>query len=326
MQQRQLGQGLTVSALGLGCMGMTFAYGGADEARSVATLERAIERGVTLFDTADIYGPETNERLVGPVLTRHRDQVVVATKFGASSLEIEGRSPDGRPDYAARACEASLRRLGVDVIDLYYLHRVDPQVPIEESAGAMADLVAAGKVRHLGVSETTADQLRRAHATHPISALQSEWSLWTRDLEREVLATARELGIGLVPYSPLGRGFLTGAIRSVDDLPEDDWRRRNPRFAEEALAANLRLVEVVEAMAADRGVTAAQLALAWVLTQGEDVVPIPGTTRPERLEENLGALEVDLTDADLRALDEACPPGAATGDRYPEASMRFVAT
>ncbi|WP_052666136.1 aldo/keto reductase [Nitriliruptor alkaliphilus] len=326
MQQRVLGQDLTVSALGLGCMGMSFAYGGADEARSVATLERAIERGVTLFDTADIYGPETNERLVGPVLARHRDDVVLATKFGAYSLEIDGRSPDGRPDYAARACDASLLRLGVDVIDLYYLHRVDPQVPVEESIGAMADLVTAGKVRHLGISEATAEQLRRAHATHPISALQSEWSLWTRDLEREVLATARELGIGLVPYSPLGRGFLTGTIRSVADLPEGDWRRGNPRFAEQALAANLRLVEVVESMAADHAATAAQVALAWVLAQGDDVVPIPGTTRPERLDENLAALDVSLNDADLRALDQACPPGAATGTRYAEAAMRFVAT
>lgn len=326
MQQRQLGQDLNVSALGLGCMGMSFAYGGADEARSVRTLERAIERGVTLFDTADIYGPRTNEHLVGQVLARNRDDVVLATKFGAYSLEIEGRSPDGRPDYTARACDASLQRLGVDVIDLYYLHRVDPQVPVEESIGAMADLVTAGKVRHLGISEATADQLRRAHATHPISALQSEWSLWTRDLEREVLATARELGIGLVPYSPLGRGFLTGTIRSVDDLPEGDWRRSNPRFGQEALAANLRLVEVVEAMAAEHAATAAQVALAWVLAQGDDVVPIPGTTRPERLDENLAALDVSLSDADLRALDEACPPGAATGTRYAEVAMRFVAT
>jgi aryl-alcohol dehydrogenase-like predicted oxidoreductase len=307
-------------------MGMSFAYGDADADRSVATLERALERGVTLFDTADIYGPRTNEELVGPVLRRHRDEVVLATKFGARSLEVDDRSPDGRPDYAGRAIDGSLRRLGVDHVDLYYLHRVDPEVPVEETFGAMGELVAAGKVRHLGISEATADQLRRAHAEHPVTALQSEWSLWTRDLEREVLTAARELGVGVVPYSPLGRGFLTGTIRTVDDLTEDDRRRQHPRFQEEALAANLRLVEVVEAMAADKDVTAAQLALAWVLAQGEDVVPIPGTTRPERIDENLGALDVELTGADLTALDEACPPGAAVGTRYPEAAMRYVAT
>jgi aryl-alcohol dehydrogenase-like predicted oxidoreductase len=326
VQQRELGQGLTVSAIGLGCMGMTFAYAGAEDERSIATLERAVERGVTLFDTADIYGPETGERLVGPVLARHREDVVVATKFGARSLEDPERGPDGRPDYVHRAIDRSLQRLGLDHVDLYYQHRVDPQVPIEETVGAMGELVAGGKVRHLGLSEAGADTIRRAHATHPIAAVQTELSLWTRDVEREVLPTLRELGIGLVAYSPLGRGFLTGAIRSTDDLAEDDGRRRHPRFQQEAVAANLAIVERVEAIAAEKEVTPAQLALAWVLAQGHDVVPIPGTTKPERIDENLAALAVELSADDLRRLDEAAPPGITVGDRYPAPMMRQLET
>ena len=319
---------LHTSQLGLGCMSMSFAYGPADTDRNLATLDRALELGVTMFDTADIYGPRDNEELVGGWLADHRDEVQLATKFGAYSLEIEGRSPDGRPEYVGRACDASLARLGIDVIDLYYLHRIDPEVPVEETVGAMAELVTAGKVRHLGLSEAAADTIRRAHAVHPITAVQSEWSLWTRDIEAEVLPTLAELGIGLVPYSPLGRGFLTGAITSVDDLAEDDWRRHNPRFQGENMAANLRLVEEVRAMAADKGVTAAQLALAWVLAMadqaGVHAVPIPGTTRPERVEENLGALDVALDADDLARLDGIAPVGAAAGTRYPAAAMRVV--
>lgn len=326
MQQRRLGPDLTVSAVGLGCMGMTYAYAGADDARSVATLARAIERGVTLFDTADIYGPETNERLVGPVLRAHRDRVVVATKFGARSLEDPDRGPDGRPDYVRRAIDRSLERLGMDHVDLYYQHRVDPRVPIEETVGAMAELVAAGKVRHLGLSEAGPETIRRAHAVHPIAAVQTEWSLWTRDVETAVLPVLRELGIGLVAYSPLGRGFLTGTIRSTDDLDASDWRRNNPRFSGDNLARNLALVERVAVMADERGVTPAQLALAWVLAQGDDVVPIPGTTRPERVDENLAALDIDLTAADLAALDAAVPPGSTAGDRYPTAMMGALET
>jgi aryl-alcohol dehydrogenase-like predicted oxidoreductase len=314
----------TTSAIGLGCMGMTFAYGGADHDRSLATLDRALEEGVTLLDTADIYGPRTNEELLAGWLKGRRDQVEVATKFGGYSLEIQGRSPDGRPEYAARACDASLARLQIDVIDLYYLHRVDPQVPIEETVGAMADLVAAGKVRHIGLSEAGADTIRRAHAVHPITAVQTEYSLWTRDIEAEILPTMRELGIGLVAYSPLGRGFLTGAITSPDDLEEDDWRRHNPRFQGEAFQANLDLVAKIRDMAQARGVTPAQLALAWVMAQGEDIVPIPGTTRPERLSENVAALDVQLHAADLAALDDIAPVGVAAGERYPAAAMRVL--
>jgi aryl-alcohol dehydrogenase-like predicted oxidoreductase len=329
MRTRALGtQGLRTSELGLGCMGMSYAYGSADEKDSLATIDRALELGINFLDTADVYGPETNERLVGRAIAGRRDDVVLATKFGSRSLEIEGRAPDGRPDYVGRACDASLRRLGVDVIDLYYLHRVDPQVPIEETVGAMGALVEAGKVRYLGLSEASAATIRRAHATHPISAVQSEYSLWTRDPEPEVIPTLRDLGIGLVPYSPLGRGFLTGAIRSPEDLAEDDWRRSNPRFQGENFDRNLRLVDRVRELAESKGVSAAQLALAWVIAQsdaqGIDAVPIPGTTKPERVDENIGALDVELSADDLRTLDELAPAGVAAGDRYPAEGMSAV--
>ncbi|WP_240606247.1 aldo/keto reductase [Euzebya rosea] len=315
---------MSTSALGLGCMGMTFAYGTVDRDRSLRTLDRALEEGITLFDTADIYGPRTNEELLSGWLAAHRDDVQLATKFGAYSLEIEGRSPDGRPEYVGRACDASLSRLRTDVIDLYYLHRVDPSVPIEETVGAMAELVTAGKVRHLGLSEASADTIRRAHATHPITALQTEYSLWTRDIEAEILPAIRELGIGLVAYSPLGRGMLTGTITSLEDLAEDDWRRSNPRFRGDNLQRNLDLVDAVTALAETKGTTPAQLALAWVLAQGEDIVPIPGTTRPERVSENVAALEVPLTGDDLAALDRIAPMGVAAGDRYPAGAMRIL--
>ena len=305
-------------------MGMTHAYGGAEQQRSLAAIDRALERGITLFDTADVYGPETNERLVGPALAARRDDVVLATKFGSRSLEIEGRAPDGRPEYVARACDASLRRLGFDYIDLYYQHRIDPQVPIEETVGAMAALVEAGKVRHLGLSEAAPQTIRRAHATHPITALQTEYSLWTRDVEADILPTVRELGIGFVAYSPLGRGFLTGAIQSPDDLATDDWRRNNPRFQGKNFQRNLDLVAAVRQMAEQKGVTGAQLALAWLLAQGEDIVAIPGTTRPERIDENVGALDVEMTDAELEQLDEIAPLGAAAGSRYPEQAMEML--
>jgi len=325
MQTRTLGA-LDTSALGLGCMGMTFAYSGAETDRSIATLERAIASGVTLFDTADIYGPETNEQLVGPVLDKHRDDVVLASKFGARSLEIDGRGPDGRPEYVHRACDASLRRLGMDHIDLYYQHRVDPRVPIEETVGAMSELVDAGKVRFLGLSEAGPDTIRRAHATHPITAVQTEYSLWTRDVEAQVRPTLRELGIGLVAYSPLGRGFLTGQITSPDDLAEDDWRRNNPRFQGENFQRNLDLVDAIRVMAEHKDVTPAQLALAWVLAQDNHIVPIPGTTRPLRVEENVGALDVELTADDLAHLDEIAPVGVAAGTRYPEQAMTVLET
>jgi aryl-alcohol dehydrogenase-like predicted oxidoreductase len=323
------GQGLVAAELGLGCMGMTDAYGPSpDERRSLATIDRALALGTTMLDTADVYGPKANERLVGRAIAGRRDEVVLATKFGAESLELEGRAPDGRPEYVTRACDASLARLGIDVIDLYYLHRVDPLVPIEETVGAMAGLVEAGKVRYLGLSEPAAATIRRAHAVHPISAVQNEYSLWTRDPEAEIIPTLAELRIGLVPFSPLGRGFLTGAIRSPRDLAPDDWRRGNPRFQDENFQRNLRLVDRVQDMARERGVTAAQLALAWVLAQGAargvDVVPIPGTTRPERVEENVGALDVRLSADDLRALDELAPAGAAAGDRYDATGMSRI--
>jgi aryl-alcohol dehydrogenase-like predicted oxidoreductase len=323
MEHRTLGT-LDTSALGLGCMGMTFAYSGADERRSTATIDRALELGITLFDTADVYGPETNERLVGRALASRRDDIVLATKFGSRSLEVEGRAPDGRPDYVGRACDASLRRLGTDHIDLYYQHRVDPQVPIEETVGAMAALVEAGKVRYLGLSEAAPETIRRAHATFPITAVQTEYSLWTRDLEAEVLPTLRELGIGLVAYSPLGRGFLTGALRRPEDLAEDDWRRHNPRFQGENFQRNLELVAAIETLAERKSVTTAQLALAWVLRQGNDIVPIPGTTRPERIDENVGALDVELTDEELAHLDEIAPIGVASGTRYPAEAMTVL--
>ena len=319
---RTLGSGgsaMTVSALGLGCMGMSEFYGTPDESEAVATLHRALDLGVTLLDTADMYGPFTNEQLVGRAIVGRRDEVVLATKFGNVRGEDGSfRGIDGSPDYVRSACDASLQRLRVDHIDLYYQHRVDQQVPIEETVGAMAELVAAGKVTHLGLSEASAATVRRAHAVHPITALQTEYSLWTRDLEAEILPTLRELGIGLVAYSPLGRGFLTGAITSVDDLSEDDFRRRGPRFAEEALAANLAIVDAVRAVADAKGATPGQVALAWLLAQGDDVVPIPGTKRVRYLEENVAAAAVELTADELRQLEQSVPP--AVGARYPDMS------
>jgi aryl-alcohol dehydrogenase-like predicted oxidoreductase len=311
-------QGLETSRQGLGCMGMSEFYGEADDAESVATIHRALELGVTLLDTSDIYGPFTNERLVGKAIADRRDGVVLATKFGIVREE-DGtrRGVDGSADYVRKACEASLQRLGIDHIDLYYQHRVDPQTPIEETAGAMGELVQAGKVRFLGLSEAAPDTIRRAHATHPISALQTEYSLWSRELESEILPTIRELGIGLVPYAPLGRGFLTGRYRSADKLGENDFRRTVPRFNRDNLDANLATVQEVEALAEAKGVTAAQIALAWVHHQGEDVVPIPGTTTRRHLETNVAALDVELNRDELERLSAL---GTASGDRYGDMS------
>lgn len=326
MERRTLGQGLAVSELGLGCMGMSEFYGSGSEAESIATIHRALELGIDFLDTADMYGPFTNERLVGRAIADRRDGVIVATKFGNARGENgEFLGIRGDPDYVRQACDASLQRLGVDHIDLYYQHRVDPGVPIEETVGAMAELVKAGKVRYLGLSEAGPETIRRAHAVHPIAALQTEWSLWTRDVEENgVLATVRELGIGFVAYSPLGRGFLTGRFTSFDDLPADDYRRNSPRFQGENFGKNLDLVREVEAIAREKGVTPSQLALAWVLAQGDDVVPIPGTKRVKYLEENAGGAEVELSADDLRRIDEVFPVGAAAGTRYPEAGMRNV--
>lgn len=324
MRERTLGtDGLRVPALGLGCMGMSFAYATAPEERSIETIHRALDLGVTFLDTADTYGPETNERLVGQAISRRRDEVQLATKFGQAYANPD-RAIDGRPDYVRRSCDASLERLGTDHIDLYYLHRVDPEVPIEETVGAMSELVSAGKVRYLGLSEAAPDTIQRAHATHPITALQTEYSLWSRDPEAEILPTARELGIGFVSYSPLGRGFLTGSITSPDELEETDGRRRFPRFQGENFRANLKLVDRVRGMAREKGVNPAQLALAWVLAAGGDVVPIPGTTRPERIDENVAALDISLSGDELRQLDEIAPVGVAAGTRYPEAGMQAV--
>jgi aryl-alcohol dehydrogenase-like predicted oxidoreductase len=321
MQTRTLGQGLEVSAMGLGCMGMSEFYGRADEDEAIRTIHRALELGITFLDTADMYGPFTNEKLVGRAIADRRDQVVLATKFGNVRGENGERlGIDGSPEYVRRACDASLQRLGTDHIDLYYQHRVDQSVPIEETVGAMAELVQQGKVRHLGLSEAAPATIRRAHAVHPVTALQTEYSLWTRDPEEEILPTVRELGIGFVPYSPLGRGFLTGRFQRTDDLADDDFRRGHPRFQGANLERNVELVERVRAIAAGKGVTAGQLALAWVLAQGEDVAPIPGTKRVRYLEENAGALDVELGEDDLRALDEAAPRGAAAGDRYADMS------
>lgn len=330
MKTRTLGRnGPVVSALGLGCMGMSAFYGPdqRDDAASIRVIHRALDLGVSLLDTSDMYGPHTNEVLVGKAIAGRRDQVFLATKFGIKldPADPSVRGVDGRPEYVQAACEASLKRLGVDHIDLYYQHRVDPNVPIEDTVGAMARLVEQGKVRFLGLSEAAPDTIRRAHAVHPVTALQTEYSLWTRDPESNgVLATVREYGIGFVPYSPLGRGFLTGAIRTPDDFAADDYRRRSPRFQGENFARNLALVEQVEALAAAKGCAPGQLALAWVLAQGEDLVPIPGTKRIDRLEENLGALDVVLDSADLEAIDAAFPPDAAAGTRYPEAMMGSV--
>ena len=323
-QTRILGSGgaaLAVSAVALGCMGMSEFYGTTDEAQSTQTIRRALDIGVTFLDTADMYGPCTNERLVGAAIADRRDEVQLATKFGNVRDDDGSRSINGRPEYVRKACDDSLQRLGVDQIDLYYQHRVDRSTPIEETWGALAELVTAGKVRHLGISEASAATIRAAHAVHPITALQSEWSLWTRDVEEnDVLATVRELGIGFVAYSPIGRGFLSGEIRSTDDLAPDDFRRSNPRFQGENLTKNLELVDKVREIAAEKGVTATQLALAWVLAQGEDVVPIPGTKRVRYLEENTAAAEVELDKDDLQRLAEVAPVGVTAGDRYPDMS------
>jgi aryl-alcohol dehydrogenase-like predicted oxidoreductase len=322
MRNRKLGQqGLIASAQGLGCMGMSEFYGQADEGEAIATIHRALELGVNFLDTADMYGPFTNEKLVGRAIADRRDQVVLATKFGNQrGPNGERLGINGRPEYVHEACDASLERLGVDTIDLYYQHRVDFDVPIEETVGAMKELVEAGKVRYLGLSEASPATIRRAHEVHPISALQTEYSLWTRDPEEEILPTVRELGIGFVPYSPLGRGFLTRRFQSPDDLPEGDFRKDNPRFQGENFRRNMELVDRVEQIASEKGVKPGQLALAWVMAQGDDIVPIPGTKRREYLEENVAAVDIELSEDDLRQIHEVFPVGAAAGERYPDMS------
>ncbi len=329
MKTRQLGSSLKVSAVGLGCMGMSHAYGGQEEAKSIETLRHAVDIGVTFFDTAEVYGPFTNESLLGKAFKGMRDRIVIATKFGFR-IAPEGQGTDrmvgldSRPEHVREVAEASLKRLGIEVIDLLYQHRVDPAVPIEDTVGAMADLVRAGKVRTLGLSEASAASIRRAHKVHPISAVQSEYSLWTRDHEKDVIPTCRELGIGFVPYSPLGRGFLTGALKSTEGFGEKDFRRSLPRFQEENFKANLAFVETLKRIAAGKGVTAAQLALAWVLHQGDFIVPIPGARTVGHLEENAAAANVVLADADLAAIAAAIPATAIAGPRYAEAMMRTV--
>ncbi len=326
MESRNLGsEGLVVSELGLGCMGMSEFYGTGDEEESLATIRRALELGIDFLDTADMYGPFTNEKLVGKALGGRRDEVVLATKFGNVRGENGERlGISGDPDHVRKACEASLERLGVEYIDLYYQHRVDPETPVEETWGAMKELVEAGKVRYLGISEAAPETIRRAHAVHPVSALQTEYSLWSRDVEDEILPTVRELGIGFVPYSPLGRGFLTGRITSPEDFEGDDFRRNSPRFQGENFQRNLNLVDRVREIAQEKEVTAGQLALAWLLHQGEDIVPIPGTKRREYLVENAAAADVELTGEDLRRIEEVAPAGAAAGERYDEAGMGAV--
>lgn len=323
MKTRKLGnQGLEVSELGLGCMGMSEFYGSGDDQEAIATIHHALDLGVNFLDTADMYGPFTNEKLVGRAIKDRRDQVILATKFGnVRSAEGGWLGINGKPEYVRQSCDESLQRLGVDVIDLYYQHRVDITVPIEETVGAMAELVQQGKVRYLGLSEAAPATIRRAQAIHPISTLQTEYSLWSRDPEDEILPTLRELGIGFVPYSPLGRGFLTGAIANPDDFAPDDFRRRSPRFQGENFAKNLELVEQVKAIANEKGITAGQLALAWLLAQGDDIVPIPGTKRRKYLEENIGAATVTLTAEDIHRINAVAPQGIAAGDRYPAQNM-----
>jgi len=325
VKQRTLGQGLVVSAMGLGCMGMSDFYGGRDEAESMATIHRALDLGVTFLDTADMYGAGRNEELVGRAIAGRRDGLVIATKFGnVRNPDGTFKGVNGRPDYVRACCDASLARLRVDVIDLYYQHRVDPDTPIEDTVGAMADLKREGKIRHLGLSEAAAPTMRRAHAVHPITALHTEYSLWTRDVERELLPTVRELRIGFVAYSPLGRGFLTGAIADIGTLDADDYRRHSPRFEGDNFTKNLALVDAIRAIADAKGCTPAQLAIAWVMAQGDDIVPIPGTKRRRYLEDNLGAAGIALSRDDLARIDRALPPGAASGERYGPHALRAI--